>query len=60
MFTKTTIALAVLVGVTSGAFATTKQKPKDHAPPGGVYINNPAPQGWRNPHPNTRGELSPQ
>jgi hypothetical protein len=41
MFTKSTIALVVLLGITSNAFATTKKQPNPTSP-GGVYINNPS------------------
>jgi hypothetical protein len=48
MFTKTTIALAILWGVTSGAFAATKPQ-HGPSPAGGVYDNH-APKGWHNPN----------
>jgi hypothetical protein len=64
MFTKTTIALAVLVGVTSSAFAATKHKPTNFSDGAFAATSSRAPMGWRNPsymgaysHPNSQGEL---
>ena len=47
MFTTNTIALAILVSVTTGAFAQTKEH-QSSTPPERVYINNPPPT-WQNP-----------
>jgi hypothetical protein len=47
MFTKNTIALAILLSVTAGAFAGTKEQ-QSPTPPERVYINNPPPT-WQNP-----------
>jgi hypothetical protein len=47
MFTKNTIALAILLSVTAGAFAGTKEQ-QSSTPPERVYINNPPPT-WQNP-----------
>jgi hypothetical protein len=47
MFTRSTIALAILLGIASGAFAATK-KQDNSTPPEGVYINNPPPT-WHDP-----------
>ena len=47
MFTKNTIALVILLSVTTGAFAETKEL-QSSTPPERVYINNPPPT-WQNP-----------
>jgi hypothetical protein len=47
MFTKSTIALAIIVSVTSGALAATKQQ---HGPASNVY--NPG-TTWQDPMPKT-------
>ena len=41
MFTKTTHALAIIVGLTSGAFAATKQRASD--------MSNPPAATWQDP-----------
>jgi hypothetical protein len=48
MFTKCTIALAIFMAVSSGAFGATK-KPPGPTPPGSVHYSH-APQAWHNPN----------
>jgi hypothetical protein len=48
MFTQSTIALVILLGITSGTFAATKNE-QNSTPPEGVYINNPPPT-WLDPN----------
>jgi hypothetical protein len=57
MFIKSTIALVILLGVTSGAFAAA-EKHANPASPGGVYINKPA-KGWQNPDLGTKRQPNP-